>query len=82
MNKPLALEMESLSLHRGPVRGTWRGGSSAGDFKRKVRFCSIRGLRVFFFGAPSDILKVEVKVALRGLFSTAALRPIVLLPLK
>jgi hypothetical protein len=27
-----------LSLHRGPVGGTWRRGSFTGHFERKVRF--------------------------------------------
>jgi len=58
MNKPLALEMESLSLHRGPVGGTWWGGGSfTGDFERKVRFCSIRGPCFFFRGSERCIKK-------------------------
>jgi hypothetical protein len=34
----------SMSLHRGPVGGTWRRGSFTGDIERRVNFIFIRRL--------------------------------------
>jgi hypothetical protein len=45
------MEGEHLSLYRGSVRGTWRGGSLTDDSKTHVIEGSVKGVFIFT-GAP------------------------------
>jgi hypothetical protein len=43
MNKLLAVERESIFLHRDPIGGTWRGASLLGTLRERCNFVFIRG---------------------------------------